>query len=36
MHQLKEKFRTILDKVEQWADGLIELGGWLSTAQNIL
>ena len=33
MHQLKEKFREIFEKVERWADGLIELGGWLSTAQ---
>ena len=33
MHQLKEKFRKIFEKVERWADGLIELGGWLSTAQ---
>jgi transposase len=33
MHQLKEKFRKIFEKVERWADGLIELGGWLSKAQ---
>jgi transposase len=33
MHQLKEKFRKIFEQVERWADGLIELGGWLSTAQ---
>ena len=32
MHQLKEKFRKIFEKVERWADGLIELGGCLSTA----
>ena len=25
MHQLKEKFRKIFEKVERWADGLIEL-----------
>lgn len=33
MHQLKEKFREIFEKVDRWSDGLIELGGWLSTAQ---
>jgi transposase len=33
MHQLKEKFRKIFEKVERWADGLIEMGGWLSKAQ---
>lgn len=33
MHQLKEKFRNIFEKVERWNDGLMELGGWLSTAQ---
>ena len=33
MHQLKEKFRKIFEEVERWADGLIELGEWLSTAQ---
>ncbi len=33
MHQLKEKFRKIFEKVERWADGLIEIGGWLSEAQ---
>ena len=33
MHQLKEKFRKIFEEKEQWADGLIELSGWLSTAQ---
>jgi transposase len=33
MHKLKEKFREIFEKVERWADGLIELGGWLAKAQ---
>ena len=33
MHQLQEKFRKIFEEKEQWADGLIELSGWLSTAQ---
>jgi transposase len=33
MHQLKEKFRKIFEKVERWADGLIELSAWLSKAQ---
>jgi transposase len=33
MHQLKEKFRKIFEKVERWADGLIKIGEWLSIAQ---
>jgi transposase len=33
MHQLKEKFREIFEKPQQWAEGLLELGEWLSTAQ---
>ena len=33
MHQLKEKFREIFEKIYRRSDGLIELGGWLSTAQ---
>jgi transposase len=33
MHQLKEKFREIFEKPLQWAEGLLELGEWLSTAQ---
>ena len=33
MHQLKEKFRKILEENERWADGLLELSEWLSTAQ---
>jgi transposase len=33
MHQLKEKFREIFEKPQQWAEALLELGEWLSTAQ---
>ena len=33
MHQLKEKFRKMFEDNERWADGLIEISGWLSTAQ---
>jgi transposase len=33
MHQLKEKFREIFEKPQQWSEGLLELGEWLSTAQ---
>lgn len=33
MHQLKEEFREIFEQTETWADGLLELGGWLSKAQ---
>jgi transposase len=33
MHQLKEEFREIFEQTEIWADGLLELGGWLSKAQ---
>jgi transposase len=33
MHQLKEKFRKMFEENERWADGLIELSEWLSTAQ---
>ena len=33
MHQLKEKFRIMFEENERWADGLIEISGWLSTAQ---
>jgi transposase len=33
MHQLKEEFREIFEETEIWADGLLELGGWLSKAQ---
>lgn len=33
MHQLKEKFREIFEKHQQWSDGLLELGEWLSKAE---
>ena len=33
MHQLKEEFRKMFENNERWADGLIEISGWLSTAQ---
>lgn len=33
MHQLKEKFREIFEKPQQWSEGLIEVGEWLSKAQ---
>jgi transposase len=33
MHQLKEKFREIFEKPQQWSEGLLELGEWLSKAQ---
>lgn len=33
MHQLKEEFREIFEKTENWGDGLLELGKWLSKAQ---
>ena len=33
MHQLKEKFREIFEKPQQWSEALLELGEWLSTAQ---
>lgn len=33
MHQLKEELREIFEETEIWADGLLELGGWLSKAQ---
>ena len=33
MHQLKEKFRKMFEDNERWADGLIEISEWLSTAQ---
>jgi transposase len=33
MHQLKEKFRKMFENNERWADGLIEISEWLSTAQ---
>jgi transposase len=33
MHQLKEEFREIFEKTEQWTDGLLGLGQWLSKAQ---
>jgi transposase len=33
MYQLKEKFREIFEKTQQWSDGLLELGEWLSKAQ---
>jgi transposase len=33
MHQLKEKFRRMFEDNEKWADGLLEISGWLSTAQ---
>jgi transposase len=33
MHELKEKFRKMFEDNERWADGLIEMSGWLSTAQ---
>ena len=33
MHQLKEDFREIFEKKENWAEGLLELGKWLSKAQ---
>jgi transposase len=33
MHQLKEKFREIFEKPQQWAEALLDLGEWLSTAQ---
>lgn len=33
MHQLKEKFRGIFEKQQQWSEGLMELGEWLSKAQ---
>ena len=36
MHQLQEKFREIFEKPQQWSEALLELGEWLSTAQNIL
>jgi transposase len=33
MHQLKEDFREIFEKKENWAEGLLGLGKWLSKAQ---
>jgi transposase len=33
MHQLKEEFREIFEKTENWGDGLLGLGKWLSKAQ---
>lgn len=33
MHQLKEEFREIFEKTENWSDGLLELSKWLSKAQ---
>ena len=33
MHQLKEEFREIFEKPQQWSEALLELGEWLSTAQ---
>lgn len=33
MHQLKEEFRKIFEETEEWTDGLLGLGKWLSIAQ---
>jgi len=33
MHQLKEDFREIFEKKENWNEGLLGLGEWLSKAQ---
>jgi transposase len=33
MHQLKEDFREIFEKKENWTEGLLGLGKWLSIAQ---
>jgi transposase len=33
MHQLKEDFREIFEKNENWTEGLLGLGEWLSKAQ---
>ena len=33
MYQLKQKFREIFEKPQQWSEALLELGEWLSTAQ---
>lgn len=33
MHELKEEFREIFEKTENWTDGLLGLGKWLSIAQ---
>lgn len=33
MHKLKEDFRKIFEKKENWAEGLLGLGKWLSEAQ---
>jgi transposase len=33
MHQLKEEFREIFEKSQQWSEALLGLGEWLSTAQ---
>lgn len=33
MHELKEQFRKILNKKQDWFEGLIDLGKWLSKAK---
>ena len=33
MHELKEQFKKILDKKQDWFEGLLELGKWLSKAK---
>ena len=33
MHELKEEFRIIFDKPQNWGEGLLALGSWLSKAQ---
>jgi transposase len=33
MHELKEQFKKILDKEQDWFKGLLELGKWLSKAK---